>query len=625
MNLFRTLLTGMVLAVLSSVTHAQPSKIFSINVSPFGTSPVAVTIKNETPNGNSTINSFVITAPPGVTISLASPASSASASVQLTGNQVYVNNFTGLQAGTKTPKTLTIYLNASYGATNCGAQFTWSAIASAGNAFSQDFSLVTGSPPTNPTQSVPGCNYSVTGLPSTLPAGATSVVNATVKNETAAGGPTLTSVSLTGPTGVTVSPSSTTVSLAPGASQVINVSVATTCGAADGAWGSTASGASGSFTRIGGALPNLAVTPECALKFLQSPQNVVSGSPFDVKVGATDGTNTAIGSFTGPVTFQLTGPGTLTTGSSSSSGGVVTQSLTINPTGAGAFTLTAQSIFGSANLVLTSQAFGVFDAQIKCENGTETLPFTFGDGTAGGQRGASNKDGSPCIPVAYTFSNNVSTSNSIRLQWDTGTQPTAAFEEVVNWQPELVASDGLPAKTTYVAWTFDGNGNPTNKQAGRACIDSVLPTRYGTLTTSTSSPDTITIDTTGGRALPGAYPFAIFIGGPKLNDPGNTYVVERLNVTGASGNVLSVQRGQGGSNQVNLAAVAGTAKIMSNPLPLDGSGNQMQMCIAQETWTSLKPGTAGCPAIPAGNPPTACIQYNSVIFDIGDGFVSRDF
>ena len=32
------------------------AKIYSLNVSPLGTSPIQLTMKNETPNGNSTIN-----------------------------------------------------------------------------------------------------------------------------------------------------------------------------------------------------------------------------------------------------------------------------------------------------------------------------------------------------------------------------------------------------------------------------------------------------------------------------------------------------------------------------------------------------------------------------------------
>ena len=31
--------------------------------------------------------------------------------------------------------------------------------------------------------------------------------------------------------------------------------------------------------------------------------------------------------------------------------------------------------------------------------------------------------------------------------------------------------------------------------------------------------------------------------------------------------------------------------VMSNPLPLDSNGNQMQMCIAEEAWSNVAAGT----------------------------------
>jgi hypothetical protein len=65
---------------------------------------------------------------------------------------------------------------------------------------------------------------------------------------------------------------------------------------------------------------------------------------------------------------------------------------------------------------------------------------------------------------------------------------------------------------------------------------------------------------------------------------------------------------------------------MSNPLPLDASGNQMQMCIVQETWFTVLPGDADC-AVPDSSPgtypPRACVRVRTTIFDIGDGFVIR--
>ena len=71
-NVLRTLMAVLVVA-LALPANAAPEKIFSVSMSPANvTAGTAValtaTIKNETPNGNSSINSFVLTAPSGYTI-----------------------------------------------------------------------------------------------------------------------------------------------------------------------------------------------------------------------------------------------------------------------------------------------------------------------------------------------------------------------------------------------------------------------------------------------------------------------------------------------------------------------------------------------------------------------------
>src|SRR5258705_8852838 len=129
----------LMLAVFAMPSLAAPTKIYSINVSALGTAPVQVTLKNETPNGNSTINSFVIKPPSGVTLSVASPSSSASATVSLhSDGNIYVNGFDGLKSGTQTPKTITIFLNATYGSAGptCSTGYKWTASVYSGNSFS---------------------------------------------------------------------------------------------------------------------------------------------------------------------------------------------------------------------------------------------------------------------------------------------------------------------------------------------------------------------------------------------------------------------------------------------------------------------------------------------------------
>ena len=74
---------------------------------------------------------------------------------------------------------------------------------------------------------------------------------------------------------------------------------------------------------------------------------------------------------------------------------------------------------------------------------------------------------------------------------------------------------------------------------------------------------------------------------------------------------------------------------MSTPLPLDASGKQMQMCIAEESWTLVPaggdfdyPGATDCTAgnLPAdynSNEPLACVLFTTTNYDIGDGYISK--
>ncbi len=57
-------------------------------------------------------------------------------------------------------------------------------------------------------------------------------------------------------------------------------------------------------------------------------------------------------------------------------------------------------------------------------------------GYASGQRGEYNKDGSLCVPVAYSFINDILGTNTVMLKWDTASQPGAAFKYTVTWKPE---------------------------------------------------------------------------------------------------------------------------------------------------------------------------------------------
>ena len=620
-------LMALMLAAFALPSLAQ-TKIYSINVSPLGPNPVAVTIKNETPNGNSTVNSFIIQPPSGVTVALASPASSASASVSMSGGNVYVNNFDGLKSGNKTPKTITIYLNATYNGgagPTCSTNYKWTATVSTGNAFSQDFSQVVGtSPPTNDTQSGP-CNYSLS-MSGSVPAGGANSLAATFSNASTSVG-SFNSVTLTAPAGFTITSAtlqggktgtvttlpaaSVTISnispaVAPGGSLGLSLQVSSTCSTSTGTWGSSVSGG----FAISGNQPSTTVNGQCGLTFTTPPpSSIVVSSKFTVGVGAVDGSNAPIASFSGPVTLTLN-TGTLVLGTTAASGGVVTFSdLKINSTGT--YTLTAANTgFASA----TTSPFTVYFGQLDCQTGIDTTAnggvAVFGDDKVSGIRW-SNKDGSPCVIVDYTFVGPViNNSNNGHQVWDTSLQPGAVFTYQISWFPVWAQSNGLPAPT-QVAW----DPALANYVDARYCLTKNLPASLGTLA---SAPDPITDSqttiTVNGSAITSATPnFPIVID------------AERMNVTAISGTTWTVQRGQGGTLAKSHAATypGGAAKkVMSTPLPLDGSSKQMQMCIFEESVKTVTPNL--CTASPPSNPPPACLQIDQTLLDEGDGAFNQE-
>jgi hypothetical protein len=437
-------LAAMLMAFALPASAANPEKIYSLNVSPLGASPIALTIKNETPNGNSTINSFVVKPPNGVTITgLANPSSSAAANVQLNGGNVYVNAFTGLQAGNKTPKALTIYVNATYPTSAvCGAQYTWTADVYTGNAFGQEtFALVTGVPPTSPTQTAT-CEYKVVMSPAGLAAGistaAGSHLTATITNKTASGGPNITTATLTAPAGVNpratglVSSSGTAAlsgtqvsvsgaSVAPGLSMTVTIPVDTACAASTGNWTPTASGTSGSFALSTSDASSLgtAVTGTCSMAFTQQPSNVVAGvaiSPPVISV-VNGATGSPVPWFNGSV-WLTTGACTATPiATTTASGGVATFSSVILNT-IGLTTLTACSTFGSTTFSVASSSFTVFSGTLDCYPNTytgglldpgalKTYVKASDQGKWGLVRGNNKPDSLGCAAVPYIFDLNI--------------------------------------------------------------------------------------------------------------------------------------------------------------------------------------------------------------------------
>jgi hypothetical protein len=244
-------------------------------------------------------------------------------------------------------------------------------------------------------------------------------------------------------------------------------------------------------------------------------------------------------------------------------------------------------------------------------------------GYAAGQRGPYNKDGSACGPVGYSFTNDIldtQNGNTVDLEWDTASQPTAAFVYTMNWKLRAVDLFGWTESQPQLSWLKDDLGAPVYIP-GIVCVNPSLPAPYGTtgFIDVGLNPITITIDTTFGGSPPsqGAaslppVPFPVMIG------------TERLLVTGlVSGTTYNASRAQGGTT---AAAHAAGAFVMSTPLPLLPptlpnlqpypspyvAGTMAHMCVADHGWVAvgIEPVTGD-----------TLIEYSTTIIDIGDGHV----
>lgn len=239
------------------------------------------------------------------------------------------------------------------------------------------------------------------------------------------------------------------------------------------------------------------------------------------------------------------------------------------------------------------------DGQLACGDGFQPT----GGNVSGATRLPNNKDGSLCALVNYDFADNVQAANDTIMQWDTQSQPGAGFQYTVTWQPMLFqAPPAPPAGQTNVAWYV--NGSLISPVPARACL-SGPPVILGLL--QSAIPDGVTTAISVSTSAPP-------VGTPIIIDR------ERMVIdTGSSGNTWIVKRGQGGTAAVAHSATYAdnsTKRVMSNPLPLDGAGNQMQMCLVDEFWTSVDPSLCG--GVNAG---TACVQKTSTALDLGDGFM----
>ena len=149
MNGIRKLLlfatAAMLVALAPLANAAAPTKKFSVDLSPAFLTPGSVTlsatIKNETPNGNSSINSLILTIPNGYTLN-GTPTTTWGAQIAVSGQQVSLSNMTPL----KPLQSLVLTLPLVVAGSNCSSA-TWTAQAWTGSSFSGDSFLQVFSPP----------------------------------------------------------------------------------------------------------------------------------------------------------------------------------------------------------------------------------------------------------------------------------------------------------------------------------------------------------------------------------------------------------------------------------------------------------------------------------------------
>jgi hypothetical protein len=638
----------------------SPSKCYSVDVHPNGSinsnvpassttsANVVVTITNETPQtGVSTINSFIITPPAGVTVvDPATTADNPGMTAVMQGGSVYVNGFNGLKSGQKAPYYLSVKLRVTYPTTMaCLQSFTWNAIAFNGNSFGNTnytFIQVVGTgtsgvtnQPTNATQTV-ACSYSFSGLASSIAKGTSVPATVSVTNS---GSVAITQFSLTASGGLQVSPAGPyTVNIPPGPTPTaIPVTITAPCGSGTtgGAW-STSVQPSGFSTT---STASTSVTGDCKVVFTSQPntaldgavvtntyENNPPGSPVQVQLKLGDGSNAPDGtsvSMSGG-SCSITAGNTATT-----SGGLATFSNLTMGAGTGcqltasAAGFTSGSSTGTFSILPTS-------GRLAC-SGTVLSGNVNQPGYYEVLRGAQNKDGSCNTSVSYILTNKIldPTNPSFAFTWDTTTgtgEPYAAFSYTVNWAIEDTTSSSTPgwpnAKNVKVAWYTDSLGNPIYIRA-QSCTSESLPATLTTLSVPLSnaggSGQTMTVTSTPAGLTA---PFAVVVG------------TERMLVTAISGNSWTVNRGD--TQGTAVAGHSAGALVMSTPLPLLTSW-------AVSTVGTLPVGVTSNPYV-AGKPAHMCVwahgfvgkginpssgaatvMYTTSAFDIGgDGWMAVD-
>lgn len=448
-----------------------------------------------------------------------------------------------------------------------------------------------------------------------------------------------------------------------------------------------------------GVTATAATTVSCALQFLTQPANAIAGMNITSQVNNPSGTpvqvealvNGAVASwFTGTVTL-VPSSGTLTGGTAAASAGTASfgsppgaTALTLTPPGT--YTLTASATgFTSA----TSSPFKIFAGVLNCG-----FPFdsSFVDpaylapdqpGYAAGGRNAYNKDGvsSQCVPVLYTFNNNILTPpyDQVQLSWDTVSQPNAAFEYTMNWQlrPVVTSNPGgtQPSPIGWpvtprpgVAW-LNTDGSTTSVAGtpafvpGLACLGDKLPAPYGALMSDVQTSDT-TITVSGIAAnptviIPGSNPQAAYLvpapGAPAVpatpfpiviaNTVNSTQstATERMtavSIVSVAPDPNSVGSSYTGTYTITYNVTRGTATegfsapafhasstlVVSTPLPIiPNDPTTFPAPYIVQTQAHMCIADHGFRAFGLDSNGNPLVMYTTTVIDIGDGYVKGSF
>jgi hypothetical protein len=156
---------------------AGPAKIFGLTMSPStvtsNTQPLTATFSNLTPNGNSVINTVILTPPNGLTATATFPnggnkvtcpattVNSAGQTVAVPGNSICVANIPSVMKAGCSPTACSWTMNVAVTLPNSCGVFTWAGQAFAGNSFNGDvFAYQSGSSSVTTTINA-GCNYNI--------------------------------------------------------------------------------------------------------------------------------------------------------------------------------------------------------------------------------------------------------------------------------------------------------------------------------------------------------------------------------------------------------------------------------------------------------------------------------